>query len=686
MQFFLLTVILIYGKILFAQDIDTDHQQFMENVMETLSEREGEDDDITSLFEDIDNCRQNPLNINTISYEQLKALSLLNEYQIAVILDYRKTKGALMSLSELLYLPGFRNLDIERMQPFVICAEPRKERLALRRLFDDPKQQLTIRYQRVLEQQVGYRTIPDSVLLENLDKSRYLGTPDKLFFRYKISCHDIIKAGLVMEKDPGEEFFNGSNKNGFDFYSAFAAYSNCHSFIKDALIGDYHVQLGQGLLAWSSFSFGKTPYVDGMFKSTAIFHGNSSADENKSLRGAAFKLGWERFSLSLFASRKKVDASLADSILGEELFTGLVETGYHATPQDLLKEDILLRSIYGSSLRLNLKHIKVGLNGLFMQYNKDCIGNDGLYQSYSYKGKTLTGASLDYRVLFGKAQFYGESAISYGHLASLNGLMIFLKPEISLGILHRHYDKEYYSYYSGAFGENSSIRNEDGFFIGSQIQFSKIWCRVYVDLFSFPWLKYQANTPSTGYEVFLECGRKISWAEIYFRYDHREKPENAFEEDHRWIVKDMMKEKFRINSKVSAGSYISLQNRIELIRARGYNDTNHFGYYLSQDVLIQKMKVPLEFTLRLAWFHSEQYETRIYAYERDVYSAGTSTMLYGKGWRYMFLIRWKASDKISCWLKLAQSLYPEDENIGTGLSTIDSNHRTEIKLQLVFRL
>ena len=42
----------------------------------------------------------------------------------------------------------------------------------------------------------------------------YLGDPNHLFARYNFSSGRNVRAGITMEKDPGEKFFSGNNKNG----------------------------------------------------------------------------------------------------------------------------------------------------------------------------------------------------------------------------------------------------------------------------------------------------------------------------------------------------------------------------------------------------------------------------------------------------------------------------------------
>jgi len=46
---------------------------------------------------------------------------------------------------------------------------------------------------------------------------------------------------MTMEKDPGEEFFRGSNRVGFDFYSAHLYYRNISRTVKALAFGDYQV-------------------------------------------------------------------------------------------------------------------------------------------------------------------------------------------------------------------------------------------------------------------------------------------------------------------------------------------------------------------------------------------------------------------------------------------------------------
>lgn len=666
-----------------AQELTPLQQEYIGQIIETLTEQNENSEDVSVVFDDLLNYLQKPLNLNTASAEELADLHVLTPFQIAALIDYRKNMGKLQTIYEMLYIPGFRQQEVDLITPFVVCEEQAKN-YSLNSYIN---QQAIVRYQRVLEEQDGYIPLSDSVLALDPDKSHYLGSPDKVYFRYRIDMGGRLKAGILAEKDPGEEFFGGSNPGGFDFYSGYVDYSNEKGILRQVVLGDYHVRMGQGLLAWSSFAYGKSSYISDISRSGEILKTSSSAEENRFLRGGAFTFGKSHFSLTAYASHHKVDALIeTDTLLQEGYFTGFTATGYHATPTDLEKENSLFLTTTGINLIWKSDRMKVGCNGIFVETDKYLLEADQLYRVYDFSGERNIGLSADYRYLGRRIQFFGEAAYSNEAFALLNGLLFFLKPNVNLGILHRHYDKSYYSYWASAFGENGDVANEDGFFVGFEGRLSHNQFRFYSDIFSFPWLRYRVNTPSEGYEIFGEWERTFGPAVIYFRYKRQEKPINFTIENHVYEVLPQIKEQYRINSNISLGSNLILQNRVEMSRAGFRKDTLAMGFMIFQDVILRELPVPVDISLRVAYFHAEEYETRFYAYERDLLYAATSQMLYGKGWRYMLLLKWKPANWLSFWFKIGQTLYPEAETVSSGLSEIQGNHRTEVKLQMIVSL
>ena len=109
-----------------AQEPILVQQEYIGQIIETLSEQNENSEDVSVVFDDLLNYLQNPLNLNTASSEELAELHVLTAFQIAALIDYRRTKGNLLSIYELLYIPGFRQQEVDLIKPFVVCEEPAK--------------------------------------------------------------------------------------------------------------------------------------------------------------------------------------------------------------------------------------------------------------------------------------------------------------------------------------------------------------------------------------------------------------------------------------------------------------------------------------------------------------------------------------------------------------------------------
>ena len=99
-----------------------------------------------------------------------------------------------------------------------------------------------------------------------------------------------------MEKDPGEEFFTGSKKQGFDFYSGHFFMKN-FGVLKALAVGDYQAQFGQGLTFWSGLAFGKSADAIGIKRNAVGLRPYTSVDENRFLRGVATTVGFKNFEI-----------------------------------------------------------------------------------------------------------------------------------------------------------------------------------------------------------------------------------------------------------------------------------------------------------------------------------------------------------------------------------------------------
>jgi hypothetical protein len=75
----------------------------------------------------------------------------------------------------------------------------------------------------------------------------------------------------------------------------------------------------------------------------------------------------------------------------------------------------------------------------------------------------------------------------------------------------------------------------------------------------------------------------------------------------------------------------------------------------------------------------------MYAYENDVLYYFAIPAYSGRGTRTYLTARYKIRRGIDIWLRYGQWFYNNQESIGSGLSTIDGNRKSEVRALLVFK-
>ena len=74
---------------------------------------------------------------------------------------------------------------------------------------------------------------------------------------------------------------------------------------------------------------------------------------------------------------------------------------------------------------------------------------------------------------------------------------------------------------------------------------------------------------------------------------------------------------------------------------------------------------------RLAWFKTDSYQSRIYAYENNVLYGYSFPSFMGEGWRTYLNLSWKPLNGLTCYLKGGFTVYPDREVIGSGVTKVE---------------
>jgi hypothetical protein len=697
-------LLLIIINSTYSQETDTISSlnlKFLTDQLENIAQSHEGIPDYSDLIDDYVFYSQNPININGTNIEILRDIYIINDIQLNNLRLYISNYGQLMSIYELTSVSSFDNETIKRLQPFVSFeSSDLKDNYKIRDAFKYGRHNIISRYDQVLEKKKGYHLHPDSAI--SYPGSVYLGDPQHYYLRYSFNYNNIIKAGFTLDKDAGEPFIRNNlndsvksilsnyNNYGYDFLSAYAYLQN-FKFIDKIIIGDYHLEFGQGLTLWSGLSFGKSADAVNIRKFPVGIRPNTSANENRFFRGIAASVKFKSVYLTAFVSSNDVDGNLVPVDVGNyEGISSIIETGLHRTINEILDRNVLNIKTYGGNITYKLSKFSVALTYYKSEFSKQLIKSNELYKLYDFQGQQLSNFGADVAYNFKLVNFFGEiSRSSNGGIAGIAGINTFLNDRFFLSLLYHSYAKDYHNIYNNPFAESSRISNEAGCYLGYKILLrSKISVSGYIDHFWFPWLKYRVSSPSVGKDYLIQLnynnGNNTS---AYIRYRFKNKQENRkLQDKYMPSIDNISRNDIRLSLSYEISDFIVMKNRVDIVIFKANNSINDKGYMIYQDVLYRPEKFPVQLSLRYNLFNTDSYYSRIYTYENDVLYAFSVPSFFNSGQRWYIMTKWKVNRMITLWLRYAKTTYFNQTTIGSGNELIDGNFKSEIKVQLRVKL
>ncbi len=644
--------------------------------------------DFNTIFENLEYYLERPLNLNEAGQDELEAFGLLSDIQVLDLLNYRQLAGDLISIYELQAIPSFDLLTIRRILPYVAVRGGLDDyQLPLGQMLREGRNELYLRWSRFLETQKGYRP-----LAEGETGSRYEGSPGQLYVRYKHSFSNRLSYGFTAEKDRGEAFFRGSNRRGFDFYSAHFFLKDYNRTIKAIAIGDFAVSFGQGLILYSGFGAGKSSFVMNIKRTAQALRPYSSVNEVNFQRGAAATLAFgSHLELTALASYRKRDAAIlepdtADVEQDIRQISSLDLDGLHRTPAEIAGENTVGQATFGARLRWKGRRGHIALNALHERIDAQLRPRPQPYNLFFFDGNRLSNASLDYSIIYQNFNFFGETAVSgNGAMATLNGLLMGLSREVDLAVLVRHFPRDYQALNPNPFAETSGARNESGVYMGLEVRAHANWkLSAYFDAWQHPWLRFNVDAPSRGYEYrarltyFLK--RNLE-AYVEIRDEVKEQNIDKMEGKNNFTLPNrLFQTRLHLSKRVNKS--LELRSRIDF----GFSDNEindiQRGFVLYQDVLFKPIGFPLSFTTRIALIDTDGFQARFYSFENALLYAFSIPAYYNRGTRFYINLRYRGIRNLTIEARFAQTYWRNQNAFGSGTEEINGPARSETGVQL----
>ena len=660
-----------------AQQINSQNTDWMKYLENMAEEEDADLDAVELLYEELSSLIETPLNINTVEKSNLEHLPFLSAKQIEEILYYIYKYGPITELSELKNVENLDQQAINYILPFLYVGEGgKKNSFNWRNLLRYGKQEILIRSDRTVQQKAGYQKQE-----EEKTSNRYLGDPYYLSFRYGYKYQEKIQLGIAGEKDAGEKLWNKDVK-GLDHY-AFNLNIKETGILKDFHLGDYRLAFGEGLTVNTQFSAGKTTDIGNPgLKNTGIKR-HASPNENNYFRGVAATIRLQSVYLNLFASRRYHDAN-ADSIYIYSFKTD----GYNRTEKELEKKKSALIHSAGGNIQWRNENITLGLSSIVYSFGgKEVNPEPQPYNLYYLRGDNHANLGIHY--LYQDRYFIlrGESAIDKNKKwASLNHLIIQPNNQINFSLSIRNYQKDYNAFFGKAFGESSSVRDESGVYAGIRLKPSWQWeLTSYVDFFRFSWLRYGVNSPSSGKDflagIIFYPNTSSSFS---FRYKYKEKAKNQGSDDGRSThILPYRQHRFRQQINFSCGEKFNTKFQADYTIYEGINQTLS-GWSASQNFSVIPDKNRLQWDSGIAYFHAEDWNSRISVYEKNILYAFSFSSYYGKGLRTYSVLKWKIYPQMTLYLKVSNTHYFDRILIGNGPDEIEGNNKSDVSALIKF--
>lgn len=582
------------------------------------------------------NLQNRPLKLNLASRSRLTESGLFSQYQVAALMDYRERNGDILSVSELAAVDGFGREAAEAVEPFVSFeSSALPGRASLRKSY-------------IVNELVAKAALK----LQAEDRDETMVPYYNYGVKYRFSMEDCFEAAVVTSRTYDTVLLP---PEAVSFYAAYYG----RGTLGKVVIGDFNTRFGQGLGMWSGFSMSGVPSQGAFSRRPSGISPYWSYSGEGSHRGAAADFSFGNVLFSTFAS-----------------FPGVREAAVHG-------EDAAVSFLPG---------FNIAWSGMDAQASVTCFAcsrtlyaredGENVPSAQGRKAFFESGrVSADMRYNLQGTELFSEAAIDFPSLsvAALAGCRF--RPCSGLGLAAgiRYYPADFRPGYSGAVRSGSRCSNEYGiavsgtFSSGGYVALSgktgfgssvpRHQGGFSADLSRSPEPKYGVHGASSQCKVVFSYQWQISGSvSMVWKLSERMR---SYGETFRTDV--------RCDLKYSSGKWFSAL-RLNVLQCVGTGMLSYAECGCRSGMLSA--------CLRGGLFRTDDWDDRIYAYERDAPGNFSVPAFYGRGFWTSFVAGVKVSRLGRFYVRASYTGYPwlspsqEKEKPG----------RAELKFQMMFRL
>lgn len=674
---------------LFSESITSQNlteKTHWQSYLQELAEEGLSNEQIDIIYQELLDIEDNPIDLNTVNADQLERIPFLGLEAQASILQFVDKNRPLYSIFELRNIPQLDFNLVHMLLPLFCIKEQEKNRTVKTNISQQPSlQEIQWRFNKVFPKRSGYLTLSDSIL-QRYPNRVYQGEDFYTSIRYAYRKGQHLQAGLVAEKDAGEPLWKRGHTRGFDHYGFYLAIRDM-GVVRSAVIGDYRLNFGQGLILNNSSLFVQSSYSPSIIRSSTAPWRHASTAETNFFRGIAGTFSWKQTEVTLIYSNKKIDTNInRDSTA----FTSIKDDGLHRTQLEISKKRNTNELVVGGNIQWKYKAIKLGINTLYSKFNRKMEPRLQYYNTHYFRGKENMNISCDYQLRIPALTFAGEIAMSKnGSFANIHSLNFSPHSQLLFSIAFRSYARAYQALYANALGINSLPNNEKGWYIaGSLYPIDRLKTSFYADIAKFDEPRFGVQTSSKAKTFFIRNDWSLSQQlKIESRYHLRQREKSErYPTAKEYTVLPNSLQKMLLSSHLLISPKWSTRTTIDYTMFKTKYMKKEHGKMISQ-LLSWNPTTKQSIHFFTAYFDADSYSVRVYSRERSAYPSFFSPSFYGKGMRYALSGRSvMLQNKLTIATQVNLSQYFNRNPIGSGLESINGSHRWDFAILLKYRM
>ncbi|PSQ95128.1 MAG: hypothetical protein BRD55_11425 [Bacteroidetes bacterium SW_9_63_38] len=650
-----------------------------------LDERPRNSQPTAQTVERLARLASDPVDVNRATASTLGALPGLSPLLARRIVEHRAEQGPFSSPDALTAVEGLSRSTVHRVRPFLTAESPSSSNNA-RSSVGTVLQQLEVevlqRATRDLDLGRGFA--------DDTTRTTFQGPPGRLTTRFRAHHPRHGQLALTLDKDPGEalRWRPDDAQYGFDHVAGNLTLRDLGP-VETLIVGDYSAQFGQGVTLWRGFTIGKgRDPVSPLVRSGRGLVPFQSTSERRFFRGAAATVRLPAsVRVSGFASHRRRDATPhADTSNGpiRNLSTG----GLHRTPSELRRRNTLGITTTGGAVDLQQGGLRIGAVGYRSTFDRLLRPPRDPYRRYSVSGTSTSMIGTYARVLVSNYTIFGEAArASTRQYGGVLGATLDHDGRVQALLLGRYYPPSFPGLYNSAVGESGDTQNEIGVYTGLQVQVAESWrVGVYVDQYRFPWVRYSVPRPSRGIDARAVIGyepRPWLSSSLQVQAEREGAGTERTGPGGRVLsaIRTETRQSARWETEYVFSDALTLRTRLQLSRFRAEGTPASYGLLVAQGIGMRPIE-SVSVDARLALFDTDDYASRIYAYERDLLYSFSVPALYGEGHRSYVLLQYEATSSLTIEAKYGVTWYPRRRTLGSGLNATDGPTSRELRLQV----